>query len=368
MKLIPITLIVFLIPLVAIAEASLNHYALYTVTMEGTSIIVLNVFPSGQIVDPLVQYPLPRYQLDIAISSSTSYLVVGGGNITVFGIQENGNLSQISQSTKGADWVQITPNEEIVLTGTYTSNIFLLSTTGQLIPSGNSSFPPGSWAHINPRGNPVLTTGIGHNIEARQIDYVTKTVSTITAVQGGDGIWEGTWTPDGSLALILGPVPSPTNNDSIWVLGLDSTGSIFTTGQSLIPRFCPIHNIAFNRSGTIGLCSAEDSVITISIDTIRKIVHDNGIRTGPPVIGGSDMYKLRITPDDRLAIVAYADPTDNHIWLATAFLNGNGSLTWTGYRFPYDYYYTNPGDGLYDMEVISVYATDVPPELWKDLE
>jgi hypothetical protein len=333
--------------------------------MEGTSLIVLNVLPDGQIIDPLIQYPLyDDYQHAIVISRTKKFLVVGSGDRTsVFQVQNDGTISQTSYSTTGSGfWVDITPDEFLVLA----YNIYELSTAGQLNYTGNIVL--GTWGHINPLGNPVLTNWGGNNVAAQRIDYVSKTVSTITTIQGGPGMWEAVWTPDGSLALVIGPTPSPTNNDRIWVLGLDSTGSIVTTGQTLISFIRPIHNIAFNRSGTIALCSAEDSVFTLSIDTVTKVISDTGIWNGQPVVGGSDMYKLRITPDDRLAIVAYNDPTDYRTWLATAFLNWDGSLTWTGYRFPYDAYYTSSGDGLYDMELVAVYVTAVPAELWKELE
>lgn len=80
------------------------------------------------------------------------------------------------------------------------------------------------------------------------------------------------------------------------------------------------------------------------------------------------MDQIWLVSEGNLAVVEYMDPSDARYWLATAFVNGDGSLTWTGYRFQYDSTYAGYLDVLIDLEIYPVYVTAVPAELWKELE
>ena len=75
----------------------------------------------------------------------------------------------------------------------------------------------------------------------------------------------------------------------------------------------------------------------------------------------SRAYFLKNTFNGNLAIVEYQDSSRDAGNFATAIINGDGSLTWTGYTFAFDY-----GAYVTDFVVVPVYVTGIPKELWKD--
>ena len=142
------------------------------------------------------------------------------------------------------------------------------------------------------------------------------------------------------------------------MLNIDSAFNVTTTSQIFTvsgtvtpgpPAISPDGKYLWFPKGFIEL---------FSIDTLGNVTDTGQKYLGP----NSDNYLQRNTPDGRLAVVVYGNVNDAGNF-ATAIINGDGSLTWTGYNLAFNY-----GTYITDFVVVPVYVTCVPEEFWNKLD
>lgn len=357
----------------------LTEYKLYTVPGESAMMHVLRILPDGEFVNPDEHYALIGQGASVRQTHDKKMLLACSGLGTkVYRINPDETLTYLSGNNaawaNNNDAMKITPNNELVLFNTPgLDNIFRLTTMGELINTGNL-YNGALFSAINPHDNPVITKISPISAAVYWLDYTTGSMAQVTTFStGANGL---SFTPDGSLGLLWGIEPSPTSSGQVVVLTIDTSGTVDTTSQAFLPfgeignimdlRITPNGKYAFVASdaGTAGGCI----VATLVIDTVTGRVTNTGIRSSKPTLTSLDILEIRISDDGRLLVAYYWDDAYWSKCLATAFINWDGTLTWTGYTFPYDDTFCSGLDFMEDMEIVSFYATAVPEELWRDLE
>jgi hypothetical protein len=351
------------------SHASLSHYNLFVILGEDNpgKLYQLKVLPNGEIIDPNTQYPLvsqdPR---DLELTTDFQYILVASGyGMNCFRVLNDGNL--LSASTISVDLPQnftITPNNDLVVVSGYTAtSIFSLTTTGDLIneiPSTSFSRPK-----TEPFGRGILGRTAGFTFSAFTIDYAMRTLHITTTYPTGHGGSIGfTYTHDGNLGFVYGNSVDPADSGKdLWVLNIDSAFNVTTTSQIFdIPGGNGIDEPMISWDNRYIWASAGYGGIDLLIIDTTETVTDTGRR-----YYWQGIRFIRKTPDERLMMVGYEDATTGGGCFTSAWINSDGSLTWTGYTFPFDQTYPSMGT-IIDAEVVPVYVTAVPEKLWEILQ
>lgn len=355
-----------------------TEYRLYTVPGESTTMHVLRILPNGQFVNPDEHYSILQAPCSVRQTHKKDKLIIGGvGGTKVYRINSDGSLTFLSQNdaTSYGFSYPITPNDEFVLPipAVGSAYVFRLTAAGELISTGYQ-YDVGLWSDINPRNNPVFAEISPVSAAVYWLDYTTGSISQVTTILTGNGTNGFSFTLDGSLGLLWGVKAAPDNDDQVVVLAIDTAGSVTTTSQSLLStnELAQIYDLRIAPDGKYAFIGTSSNsphdacrVVTIMIDTVTGIVTDTGIRSSAPTSTSLDILSLRISDDGRLLVAYYWDDAFWSKCLATAYINSDGTITWTGYTFPYDTTFCTGLDFMEDMEIISIYAPTAVESQWQ---
>ena len=239
-----------------------------------------------------------------------------------------------------------------------------MTSTGSLYTTGNMY--SSVFVQFHPSGDYVVHYYGLLSIGISTVDYVLNTITYLTSVPGGTGIQGLRLNPQGNMILVYGPNANFGGSVALYTF---ENGVLNTTSQTFLSGLY-ISDLQITSDGRFAFCSGDVAIYSFYLNPTTKIVTNTGFESAPPnAIYGDGIYPLRITPDGRILICQYFDSNDGNLWLASAFINDDGSLTWTGYKFPYGSTYANKGfdDALISMDIFPVYTTGIPKELWKDM-
>ncbi len=354
---------IILVGMTSLCHAYVAYYSLFVVSGEDYPgrIYQLKILPNGQILDTYIQYTTIAngFGSALAVSPKNRFLFASGDVIYRFQIQSDGSLVSIG-STTPADSVAITPNEQLDIGG---NTIYSLTSTGDLVNGISISSLGIDYPYIDPLGRGILGISSISTFSAYTINYNSRTLSLMTTYPLGNGnYYSFTFTPDGKLGFLSGFGVSPSGGD-LWVLNIDSVFNVTTTSQILnIPNSIGFREpvISQNNKYLWGATGAY-GIALLTIDITGRVT-DTGQHYSEP---GWAVGFPRVTPDEQLALVFEEIDVLQSGAFATAFINGDGSLTWTGYTFAFDSVYPTLGEVL-DYAIVPVYATGIPEELWKD--
>ncbi len=354
---------IILVGMTSLCHAYVAYYSLFVVDGEDWSnIYQLKILPNGQILDTYIQYSNGgNYNQfvngSLAVSPDNQFLFATGDAIYRYQIQPDGSLVSIG-STTPAESIAITPNEQLAIGDNI---IYSLTSTGDLV--NGTPGPEIGLATVDPLGRGVLA-GITSGFSAYTINYNTRTLNETTTFPRGDGELYGfDFTPDGKLGFMYGFNLSPNNTGDLWVLKIDSTFSV-TTSQVLSVSQGVISDLAVSNDSRY-LWASAGYIELFAIDTLGNVTDTGKEYYVSNDTGEASAGFQKNTPDGRLAIVDYFDWNSDGVGFATAFINGDGSLTWTGYTFAFDSAHPTGGT-VVDYAIVPVYATGIPEELWKD--
>ncbi len=348
---------IFLVGMTSLCHAYVAYYSLFVVVGEENpeKIYQLKILSNGQIIDPNVQYTTGGQGFDtgsLAISTDYRFLFAASDAIYRYQIQPDGSLVSIG-STTPSSFIAFTPNNQLVITSW---NIYSLTSTGDMI-NGTSS-PTIDHPYIDSLGRGVLGVSSFSTFSAYTINYEDKTLSlTTTYPLEVSSPFYFAFTPNGKLGFFYS-----WGWDGLGVLTIDSvfnvsTSQILNISEESIDDLVVSSNNKFVWATLFG-----GGIALFNIDTLGNVTD-----TGQRYTNGGGIRWLRITPDQQLAIISYEDPQlpPPGGAIATAFINGDGSLSWTGYTFAFDSVHPT-GSTEVDIAIIPVYATGIPEELWKD--
>ncbi len=357
---------IFLVGMTSLCHAYVAYYNLFVVSGNDYPgrIYQLKVLPNGQILDTYTQYTIEGNWFDygaLDVSSNYQFLLIASDDIHRFQIQLDGSLFSLGTTPSAGSQIAITPNGQIVIVtlNVGSSTIYSLDSSGDLI--NGTPGPEIAIPKADPLGRGVLA-GITSAFSAYTINYNTRTLTQTTSFLRGDGIPYGfNFTPDGKLGFMYGFNLAPNNTGDLLVMKIDSNFTITTTQVLNIPGR-PIDDLAVSKDGRY-LWASAGYIELFSIDT-NGLVTDTGNKYYVLNQTGSYAQYQRNTPNGNLAIVEYLDFNLGGSF-ATAYINGDGSLTWTGYTFAFDSAHPTEGT-VVDYAIVPVYATGIPEELWKD--
>ncbi len=346
---------IILVGMTSLCHAYVAYYSLFVVSGEdGSNIYQLKILPNGQILDTYIQYSNGgNYNQfgngSLAISPDNRFLFAAGEVLYQFQIQADGSLVSIGSTNPGG--VAFTPNEQLVIGW---NTIYSLTSTGGLV--NGISGPLMDSIQIDPLGRGLLAMSSFSTFSAYTINYNSRTLSLMTTYPLGTGsVFYFAFTPNGKLGFYYSYAW-----DGLGVLTIDSIFNVSTSQVLNIPDRS-IDDLAVSNDGRY-LWASAGYIELFSIDT-NGLVTDTGNKYYVLNQTGSYAQYQRNTPDGNLAIVEYLDFNLGGSF-ATAYINGDGSLTWTGYSFAFDSAHPTGGT-VVDYAIVPVYATGIPEEFWK---
>ncbi len=357
---------IILVGMTSLCHAYVAYYSLFVVDGEDNpgKIYQLKILPNGQILDTYIQYTTGGNGFingSLAVSPHDRFLFAASDAIYRFQTQPDGSLVSIGLTTPSS-FIAFTPNEQLVIGDNI---IYSLTSTGDLV--NGTPGPEIGLATVDPLGRGVLA-GIISAFSAYTINYNTRTLTQMTTFPRGNGIPYGfNFTPDGKLGFMYGFNLAPNNTGDLWVFTIDSIFNVSTTQVLNIPGRS-IDDLAVSKDGRYLWAPTGYYIELFAIDTLKNVI-DTGQKyyVLNNTAGTQEATYQRNTPDGNLAIVEYNndDLAPEAGCFATAFINGDGSLTWTGYTFAFDSAHPTGGT-VVDYAIVPVYATGIPEELWKD--
>ncbi len=354
---------------VSVGFAYVTYYSLFVIDGEDNpgKIYQLKVLPDGQILDSYTQYTVGWNGFisgELAVTNNYNFLFISTGEaIYRYRVQSNGTLVALGSTLtpQGSPGFTITPNNQLLITvpayGFGIGTVFSISSIGDLVNGA-----PGlliASPKVDPLGRGLLAISSFSTFSAYTINYNSKTLSlTTTYPLEVDSPFYFAFTPNGNLGFFYSPVW-----DGLGVLSFDSLFNVSTTQVLNIPG-SSIGDLAVSKDGRY-LWASESYIELFAIDTLGNVTD-----TGKEYYVSNDTGETlsgfqKITPDGSLAIVDYLDLNSGGECFATALINGDGSLTWTGYSFAFDSAHPTEGT-VVDYAIIPVYATGIPEEFWKD--
>ncbi len=356
---------IILVGMTSLCHAYVAYYSLFVVSGDDNPnrIYQLKILPNGQILDTYVQYTAGGNggsfgTGSLGVSPGYRFLFAASDAVYRFQIQADGSLVSIGSTNPGG--VAFTPNEQLVIGW---NTIYSLTSTGDLIngtPGPNIGSPK-----VDPLGRGILAYWYP-TFSAYTINYDTRILSLTTTYPLGNGnYYNFVFTPDGKLGFLAGFGVSPNGGD-LQALKIDSTFTVTTT-QVMSVSQGGIYDMAVSNDSRYLWADTGYYIELFSIDTLGNVTDTGKQYYALNVMHRTGVNFQRNTPDGNLAIVEYDDDdlAPEAGCFATAFINGDGSLTWTGYTFAFDSAHPTE-ETVVDYAIIPVYATGIPEELWKD--
>ena len=364
------------------AHCFVIEYYLYTSTAESNSLPVLKILPSGQIVNTGLIYPAGESS-PLGFLADQRMLVVANpfpsftnGFIT-YKINSDFSLTQLSVSTSTtyAFYINITPNNELILKSTpYDFEIWSIDSMG-IITNTENKFLGYFITPVRPQGDIAISPsgGCACDIQVFSIDYNTQSlISTQTILYGG--VRKIVYSRDGKMAVGIGYNIGNTFGGDVALLTISSTGSVSTT-TTILYLGQDFRDVVFTPDGKYlyllpygGSTSA--SIFTLLLNSTTTTLQDTGKRF-QQISGYGFVWSIgnlfQVTPDGKMLVYLYTNSIDNKAWISTAWINDDGSLTWTGYDFPYQSTFGGTFS-IFDMIIVPNYITSIPSELWKEYE
>ncbi len=355
---------VVLVGMTSLCHAYVEYYNLFVVKggdSPPAKIYQLKFLPTGQILDTYTQYTVGGnlYQFGIgslAVSPDNRFLFAAGDAIYRYQIQPDGSLLSIGSTTPGS-FIAFTPNDQLIIAE---NTVYSLTSTGDLI--NGTSGPLIDYPRIDPLGRGLLALSSFSTFSAYTINYNSRTLSLTTSYPlEVDSPFNFAFTPNGNLGFFYSTVW-----DGLGILTFDSIFNVSTT-QVLNINGESIFDLAVSKDNKYLWTPTNNYIKLFSIDTLENVTDTGQQYYVLNDFGGTLARYQRNTPDGNLAIVEYVDLNSNSSGgsFATAYINGDGSLTWTGYSFAFDSTYPSP-ETIVDFTLVPVYATGIPEELWKD--
>jgi hypothetical protein len=354
--------IYFLLGSFSWCPAALSHYNLFVIVYEENPVKIyqLKILPDGQIIDPQIQYTLPdsgNFPQVIAITNNYHNLYVGTDVLHMFQIKSDGNLYSLGTiATIGTGVIAITPNNKLLILSKASgpSFIFSITSTGDLV---NMVLGPGiAIPKADPLGRGILAISSIETSSAYTIDYINKTLHETTTFLINRHImpYGFNYTHDGKLGFCYGDSAVTPSGGDLLVLKIDSAFNVTTTQVFDIPSQ-GIDDVAVSNNNHYVWASAFfGGIVLYSIDSLGNLTD-----TGKKYNKGGTRF-IRKTPDERFMVAGYEDsqlPAPGGAF-ATAWIHGDGSLTWTGYSFAFDSVHPS-GSTIQDAVIVPVYVTDV---------
>ncbi|MDI6784098.1 MAG: hypothetical protein QME64_08405 [bacterium] len=353
--------------------ASLSHYNLFVILGEDNpgKLYQLKVLPNGEIINPHIQYPLvSRDPGDLEVTADFQYVLVASGyGINCFRVLNNGNL--FCTSTTSVDlpeFFTITPNNELVIISTYyCTTVFSFTTTGELV-NGTSAIPAEA-ARPDPLGRGLLANSTSYSLysfSSYTINYLARTLHNTTSYTGGRAYKRYAFTPNGKLGFVYGMSVDPQDTGkNLWVLNIDSAFNVTTTSQ-IFELGDDCFKPTISRDNQFLWASTGSHIELLTINTTTGQVTDTGRKFYVLNTTWTAAGSQRKSPDDTLTVVWYDDTRlAKPGSFATAWINADGSLTWTGYYFNFELVYASMGTGIIDYELIPVYVTGLESDKWQ---
>ncbi len=350
-----LVMVVFLVGMTSLCHAYVAYYSLFVVSGEDRSISQLKVLPDGQILDTYTQYTAAGENGgfgdgSLGVSPDDRFLFAASDVTYRFQIQPNGSLVSIGSTTPGGPPV-FTPNDQLVITGEL---IYTLTSTGDLI-NGTSS-PIISEPQIDPLGRGLLGVSSYSTFSAYTINYNTRTLTmTMTYPTPPGSAFYFAFTPNGKLGFYYS-----LGWDGLGVLTIDSVFNV-STSQIFNISGEGINDLAVSNDSRYLWVSTGGAIELFTIDTLENVTDTGQQYYVSNDTGGTLAALQRNTPDGTMAVFEYEGGAPVPGNFATAIINGDGSLTWTGYTFVFEY-----GESVVDCALVPVYATGIPEEFWKD--
>jgi hypothetical protein len=363
---------------------SIDYYMLYTST-GGTDLLpILKMLPTGEIIETGM-----AYTAGTGLISSLKHknkLIVGNPyprpvrtGIVVYDMNSDGSLSVYSEySTDLFGWQLINSGDEafVVMHNPYwnpTTEIWSIDSLKHLEKKDTLSISALPLS-LSPLNNIFVGTDVVDRVYVYTIDPMTYQLQLYQELTTS-GIRDLVFNPDGTLVVgcgfdIGGSWGVNSKKVILFKVEADNTLSEVT---SLIGNYYPWEAVMHPNGKYFYLYNeGNDDLRLFELDKEKMTIKDTGQEyypEGNPFfywgLGGEKL--IQITPDGKFLICAY-QPQAGSMALASALINSDGSLSWTGYSFLYSSNDFGGDSFIRDYEIVPHEVTGISETEWLELE
>jgi 6-phosphogluconolactonase (cycloisomerase 2 family) len=363
---------------------SIDYYMLYTST-GGTDLLpILKMLPTGEIIETGM-----AYTAGTGLISSLKHknkLIVGNPyprpvrtGIVVYDINSDGSLSVYSEYSTdlfGCQLINSGDEAFVVMHNPYwnpTTEIWSIDSLKHLEKKDTLSISALPLS-LSPLNNIFVGTDVVDRVYVYTIDPMTYQLQLYQELTTS-GIRDLVFNPDGTLVVgcgfdIGGSWGVNSKKVILFKVEADNTLSEVT---SLIGNYYPWEAVMHPNGKYFYLYNeGNDDLRLFELDKEKMTIKDTGQEyypEGNPFfywgLGGEKL--IQITPDGKFLICAY-QPQAGSMALASALINSDGSLSWTGYSFLYSSNDFGGDSFIRDYEIVPHEVTGISETEWLELE
>lgn len=332
-KLVCIVCLVFNLLLGGNGYAIEKHLLLFAPLSEGNQTIVLEVLPTGQIIDSGQRLDSGYGTYTPAVSPDQQRVLTPGNSLlSQFHIAPNGHTSKETTYNFQVLDISYVPDGTMVVSNT---TIFRVRNDNALDIA--KYYSPGcSMIWMSPAGKTMVSRGPSSGIYTYQIDTVNLSITTSQWIYIDGTAYDATYTPDRSQVLIAKYPLTYGNNNVVDIFQITSNGIVVdSTVQHLsVAGFNTAKSIAIAPDGQYAFIG--NDITNGFIATLARTSTGQWVDTGKRV-SFENPFRVVSSPVYNLLVVQHDVETAGWIYqyLTTYFINSDGTLVPTGYSFPF---------------------------------
>jgi len=354
-----------------------TEYYIYMTLSDTQVLTVLKILPSGEIQDTGLVYNVGSSWL--AYDGKHNHLIMANpapapntNGFNVYKIKSDYSLSLFSYMTSNTfAWNLMISNNNDYLIKTNNSSlgeIWSIDSDGNISDTGNRYDPISNSVVISPFDN-IAVDANAFAINIYSVDTYNKKLETIN-VSSVTNISYTFFTPDGKTLIGVGHDIGGSygiNSKELILFNIDTQGNlttITTAGYQYYPSWGAMHP---NGQYFYLYCDSGQFIAKFAYDSVNQKMSYSGEKYYQS--GGYALSDFHITSDGKMLVYLYGKSSDNTRWLTAARINDDGSLSWTGYEFPYFKQFSKQLlDWVFGMVIVPSEITAVPEKEWQELE
>ncbi|MFB3894904.1 MAG: hypothetical protein ACE14V_01225 [bacterium] len=307
-----------------------RHLLLFAPLSEGNQTVILEVLPNGEIRDTYQRLTTGYGSGQAGVSPDQQNILIPAANTTMqYRISPTGMVSRLTTYEhlgRNGYSVNYHPNGKMVI---FTTNsIYSVRNDGLLEWINPAPTCDPRW--INPCRNMLVENGPIKTINVDSIDTIAMTINTTQNINIKGDFEDAAFTPDGNQVLICKTPTTGETPSDIDIFSILPNDTLDTVAQHIdIPGQDGASSIAISPDGQYAYVVLwNNTIVTLSHDSTGGWF-DTGIRLTLYL-----PWRIRRAPDYNLVLLDY-QVTNSGYYLGTYFMQPDGTLTPSGYTFPF---------------------------------
>jgi len=367
----------FSLGLVSLVYGFQTEYYIYMTLSDTQVLTVLKMLPSGEIQDTGYIYDVGPSRL--AYDKKHRHLIIANpyqtattdcSGLMVCNLKSDYSLDSYSYVSTNAVLKIITSNTDnyfLKIPAVGDGEVWSIDSDGNISDTGNR-YDCLFNTVISPQDD-LAVEAYALAINIYSVDTNNKEMETINA-SSVTNISYTFFTPEGKTLIGVGHDIGGSygiNSKELILFNIDTQGTLTTitsAGYQYYPSWGAMHP---NGQYFYLYCESGQFIAKFAYDSVNQKMSYSGEKYYQS--GGYALSDFHITSDGKMLVYLYGKSSDNTRWLTTARINEDGSLSWTGYEFPYFKQFSKQLlDWVLGMVIVPNEITAVPEKEWLELE